>query len=40
MDKAYPSKTSMVVRSLDRDKDPFRPKKMMMRRYWGQIPIS
>jgi hypothetical protein len=26
MDKAYPSKTPMVVRSLDRDKDPFRPK--------------
>src|SRR3954464_15017143 len=26
MNKAYPSKTPMVVRSLDRDKDPFRPK--------------
>jgi hypothetical protein len=26
MDKAYPSKTPMAVRSLDRDKDPFRPK--------------
>src|SRR4051812_2880081 len=26
MDKSYPSKTPMVVRSLDRDKDPFRPK--------------
>jgi hypothetical protein len=26
MDKSYPSKTPMVVRSLDRDKDLFRPK--------------
>ena len=26
MGKAYPSKTPMVVRSLDRDKDPFKPK--------------
>ena len=26
MDETYPSKTPMVVRSLDRDKDPFRPK--------------
>ena len=26
MDKSYPSKTPMVVRSLDVEKDPFRPK--------------
>jgi len=26
MDKSYPSKTSMVVRSLDMEKDPFRPR--------------
>ena len=26
MDKSYPAKTSMVVRSLDIDKDPFRPR--------------
>jgi hypothetical protein len=26
MDKSYPSKTPMVVRSLDREKDPFRPR--------------
>ena len=25
MDKSYPSKTPMVVRSLDMEKDPFRP---------------
>ena len=27
MDKSYPAKTSMVVRSLDIEKDPFRPRK-------------
>jgi hypothetical protein len=26
MDKAYPSKTPMIVRTLERDKDPFRPR--------------
>ena len=26
MDKSYPSKTPMVVRSLDIEKDPFRPR--------------
>ena len=26
MDKSYPSKTPMVVRSLDAEKDPFRPR--------------
>jgi hypothetical protein len=26
MDKSYPAKTSMVVRSLDVEKDPFRPR--------------
>ena len=26
MDKSYPSKTPMVVRSLDMEKDPFRPR--------------
>jgi hypothetical protein len=26
MDKAYPSKTGMIVRTLERDKDPFRPR--------------
>ena len=26
MEKSYPSKTTMVVRSLDMEKDPFRPK--------------
>jgi hypothetical protein len=26
MDKAYPSKTPMIVCTLERDKDPFRPR--------------
>jgi hypothetical protein len=26
MDKAYPSKTPMIIRTLESDKDPFRPR--------------
>jgi hypothetical protein len=33
MDKSYPTKTPMVVRSLDMNKDPFRPR-VMTKRYW------
>jgi hypothetical protein len=35
MDKSYPSKTPMVVRSLEIDKVQFRPKDEM-KRYWDQ----
>jgi hypothetical protein len=42
MDKAHPIKTPMVVRSLDLEKDVFRPQEEgEERRYWDQnSPIS
>ena len=35
MDKSYPSKTPMAVRSLDVEKDQFR-RRVMEKRYWDQ----
>ena len=44
MDKSYPNKTPMVVRSLEIGKDPFRPwdigEKILEKRYWDRGSIS